>query len=226
MHELAPRLPCPVCLGTRMDKISVGPGSLVVDHCGRCGGLWFERGEVQELRARAPDELWARIGKRREGSPMRCHECQATMSREDDRCGDCGRANLLDCPACHRPMQLTSHSGLKLDICRDCKGAFFDHHELSAIWSASFDKARKRRAGSGGSTAAELVGEGAIEALFYAPELVYHAARGTAQGLAASADMAAEAPEAGAAALEAVGEAAGTVLEFIGEVVGGIFDGL
>ena len=52
------RWPCPVCLGVKMEKTVVGkgeggPDSLTLDHCARCGGMWFELGEVQRLELRA-----------------------------------------------------------------------------------------------------------------------------------------------------------------------------
>ena len=52
MPELSSRVPCPVCLGVTMHKVTVGEERTVeVDLCGRCGGIWLEQGEVQALRA-------------------------------------------------------------------------------------------------------------------------------------------------------------------------------
>jgi hypothetical protein len=33
-------------------------GELVLDHCARCGGVWFEAGEVQRLRSCEAELLW------------------------------------------------------------------------------------------------------------------------------------------------------------------------
>lgn len=237
MTELSPRLPCPVCLGTTMAKAAVGPGgSLEIDHCGRCGGVWLEHGEVQRLRTRKAGELWQRIEKRRYRFRMRCHDCHAPMKRGDEKCPACGWTNALDCPACERPMRAESHDGLLIDVCRNCKGVWFDHHELEAIWGTSFDRALRKRRLSRESALARTgggAGEALLETLFYAPDLVYLGAHATGHAVAASAEIASRvpevigaAPEAASVVFEAVGESAGSVFEVIVEIIGGIFDGL
>ncbi|HEX2188947.1 MAG TPA: zf-TFIIB domain-containing protein, partial [Longimicrobiaceae bacterium] len=152
MPDLAPRLPCPVCLGVTMDRVEVGPGgALVVDHCRRCGGAWLEHGEVQRLRVAGQAALWKRVEKRGYRFRMRCHDCHASLERADEACPACGWSNVLGCPACDRPMRVESHAGLRLDVCRECRGVWFDHHELEAVWGASFDQAlQRRRLGRGG----------------------------------------------------------------------------
>lgn len=51
---LETRWPCPVCVGVLMDKKHVDKraGSVTVDYCSRCGGLWFDRGEIAHLAQR------------------------------------------------------------------------------------------------------------------------------------------------------------------------------
>jgi len=45
-----------------MMKARVGrAGELTLDHFGRCGGIWFEPGEVQGLRRREPGTLFNSI---------------------------------------------------------------------------------------------------------------------------------------------------------------------
>lgn len=237
MAELAPRLPCPVCLGVVMERVEVGPaGALQVDHCRRCGGAWLEHGEVQRLRASGAAELWKRVEKRSHPFRMRCHDCHAPLERADEECPACGWSNVLDCPACDRPMRVESHAGLRLDVCRDCRGVWFDHHELGAVWGASFDQALQRRSlGRGGSVASAGEAGGAVllDTLFYAPELAFygvhaagHAAAGAAEAAGRLPELAGAAPEAAAAAFEAVGEASGSVFEVIVSVIGEIFEGL
>lgn len=237
MPELSPRLPCPVCLGTVLEKIALGAGGrLVVDRCHRCGGLWLEHGEVQQLRARKPDELWQKLERRDFPFHVRCHDCHASMGRSDERCPSCGWTNVLDCPACEQPMQITAHVGLRLDVCRACKGAWFDHHELEAIWGAGFDEALQRRNLSRHDTLAKTgygAGDVLFDTLFFAPDLVYYAGHAAGHAVSASAEALAHAPEAIGAApeaagavVEAVGEAAGSVFETIAEIIGGLFGGL
>ena len=77
------RLPCPVCL-IAMDKAQVKgrQGFLVLDHCNRCGGIWFERGEVQQLAARDPSALWSEVAPRTDIPLPPCHNCQSPLDRD------------------------------------------------------------------------------------------------------------------------------------------------
>lgn len=237
MAEPELRLPCPVCLGATMDKVALGPGgALTVDYCRRCGGAWLEHGEVQGLRRLAAGELWKRVEKRHYRFLMRCHDCHGPLERAEERCPACGWVVALDCPGCARPLQAESHAGLRLDVCRDCKGVWFDHHELEAIWGAGLDQALRNRRISRGATLGPVgsgPGEVLVETLFYAPELAFHGARAAGHVLAASAEALAHVPaavaatpEAAATAFELVGDAAGAVFEVVVSIVGGIFDGL
>src|SRR5688572_231933 len=127
MRKLSVRLPCPVCLGTTMEKVSVGPkGALQIDRCTRCGGVWLEHGEVQQLRAMGKGHAleWIESGPKR--YQMRCHDCHAPMERAVEKCAVCGWGNELACPSCDRPMAIEEHAGLRLDVCRRCKGVWFD----------------------------------------------------------------------------------------------------
>src|ERR1043165_4728008 len=74
---LETRFPCPVCLGSQMEKIALGrPGKiLVLDHCGRCGGIWFEKGETQRLTWHSPAELWKLVPPRSHILRPPCHGC-------------------------------------------------------------------------------------------------------------------------------------------------------
>ena len=237
MPDLAPRLPCPVCLGATMDRVAVGPGgALRIDHCGRCGGAWLEHGEVQRLRGMPAAELWKRVERRRFRFRMRCHDCHGPLERAEEKCPACGWSNTLDCPACERPMRTESHAGLRLDVCAACRGVWFDHHELQAVWEAGFGGALHgrppRRIGSPGEVR-DGVGGVLLESLSYSPELAFHGVRAARHAVSASADavshvpdLVAAAPGAASSAFGAVGEAAAGVFEVIVEIVGGIFEGL
>ena len=237
MADLSLHLPCPVCLGTRMEKVAVGPNSVLeLDHCRRCGGVWLEHGEVQRLRALPGGEIRKQLGPRHVAFRTRCHDCHAQLQRADEKCPACGWMNHLDCPECATPMRVESHAGLRLDVCRTCKGAWFDHHELQAIWTAHFDQALRKRhlpAGTALRTAGDGAGDVLFDVLFYAPNLAFHGARAAGHAVSASVEVAARVPgalastpEAASAAFEAVGEAAGGVFEVIVGILGGIFDGL
>jgi len=219
MAELAPRLRCPVCLGVMMDKVRVGRGAPVeIDHCGRCGGVWLEYGEVQLLRRQPAAALWTAIVRREaeEAAATPCHDCHAPFGRTLPECPSCGWKSVIDCPCCGRPMKRESQGGIDLDVCHGCKGAWCDHHELDAIWTVQASMALERHpAGSTAAHAGANTGEVMLDVLFYGPDLVSAAAH-TVSGIA---HVATHAPE----MVQAAGEAAGGVFHVIVAVFEGVF---
>src|SRR5690606_22508776 len=139
-------------------------------------------------------------------------------------------------PACDRPMLAESHAGLRLDVCRDCKGVWFDHHELAEIWKESFDsslRSRGRERGAAVAVGGDVAGEVLLNSLFFAPDLLFYGAHAAGRAALASAELAANlpgavgaAPELAVAAVEAAGEAAGSVFEVVVNIIAGICDGL
>ena len=154
MAELEARWPCPVCLGVKMEKTPVGSGAkgddpLLLDHCPRCGGMWFELGEVQRLRAQPRETLWTQVPSREERHRAQCHSCRALVDRDAHECVTCGAKTHLQCPVCEKDMLQVRHDSLTLDVCKRCKGIWFDHHELESIWELERDKLIARRGKSG-----------------------------------------------------------------------------
>src|SRR5687767_13334561 len=106
MVDPGTRWPCPVCLGVVMEKAAVGSDrGLTVDHCPKCGGVWFELGEVQGVRSRAPKALWASVPRHDRREPTQCHACHAFVDRDLELCPACGHELLLHCPPCQHPME-------------------------------------------------------------------------------------------------------------------------
>jgi Zn-finger nucleic acid-binding protein len=228
MREIEPRYPCPVCLGVRLEKTRVGTrGELVLDSCRRCGGIWFELGEVQRLKRLRPQTLWERVGTRDDVFRMQCHGCHAPMDRNAGGCPACGWKNSIDCPVCQRAMEPQTHEGLRLDTCRTCKGVWFDRVELAAIWSltvAASQRSRPRGTSvAAPSTAAEDGATVLLYSLAYSPELVLYGARAAGYAVSASAEVLASAPEAAAGLVGEAGEAAASVFEAILDIVSGLF---
>lgn len=215
-----PRWPCPVCLGVKMDKVrmdgSAAHGTpagqpLILDHCSRCGGMWFELGEVQRLRRHRPEALRARVPVRDRKHRAQCHSCRAFLDRDSPVCGACGAKTQLACPACERPMLQVPRAGVTLDLCTKCKGVWFDHHELEAIWRMERGRVVARSDGREGFDAV-------AEALLWTgPDVAVVGAVGAAQ-------VAGAAAEAAPAFLEGVAEAAGNVFESLVEIVAGLFE--
>jgi len=204
-----------------MDKVHIRDrsGTLTLDTCPRCGGLWFERGEVGQLSARKPSAIHMHVPTRADRVRPPCLGCHAPLDRDAEKCQACGERNVLHCPACDREMDRREHAGLILDFCRHCHGVWFDNAELSAIWrlniAATGGKLPSSRRMSGTDIAAATA-DGLVEAMFWSPHLVVY-------GGAAVIDVVGHA--AGPAA-EAIGGAAEGVFSAVMDIISGLFDGL
>jgi Zn-finger nucleic acid-binding protein len=238
-QPLEARYPCPVCVGVTQEKQRFDlprvpssrarePGELVLDHCARCGGVWFGHGEVQLLRKVDPQTVWASIVRREGVHRMQCHNCQSHIERNRKSCAACGWNVSLDCPACDRPMQHAFHDGINLDVCRSCKGVWFDHDELELIWKLQVNAlVAKRKSALNDAGMGSLV---VLDALTYDPFLAYygiqvagHAIGGAVQALTHIPGALANVPEAAGGLAEAAGEIASSVFETIAEIIGGLF---
>ena len=225
MTQLETRYPCPVCLGATLQKsVVIESPQLMIDHCPRCGGVWFDFGEVQQLRRADPKVLWELVAPHTEVHRMQCHKCQAYVERNESRCAGCGHANLLDCPKCGKALNVAYHSGLRLDACAHCKGVWFDRHELDEIWRIELDAALKRRSRmqAAGYTATDAPFV-LLEALTYDPWLTYYGLHATGHVAGGVAEALSMAPDVAVGAGEAVAEAASSVFEVIVDIIGGFF---
>jgi len=221
MTERATRFPCPVCLSVMMDTVRIGEGetTLEIDHCTRCGGVWFDAGEVERLREFPSAELWARIGRQQEEHLPPCHLCHAPLSRHEDRCAACGWKNLIDCPVCDSVMDRTDMVLVTLDVCRSCKGVWFDHFELDVLWETASFAAASMGPGPGDEVA-EMPGGAALDAVPFAA-----AAAGPALIAADPVPgRVGEAPEAAVQLAHAAGEAAGAVFDIIAGILAALFE--
>lgn len=212
-----------------MEKIALGrPGKvLVLDHCARCGGIWFERGEAQQLTWHAPAELWKLVPPRAHVLRPPCHGCGTPLDRDHRDCAVCGRANEIACPTCDKPTVRADAQGLTLDICGKCKGVWFDHAELRSIWKLKLDELGRR-----GDATRSTLADGSsllLESMLWAPDLALLTAHTAATGIANAAggigDIASGAAgEAAPGFIGVVGEAAESVFETITAIVSGLFD--
>ena len=225
MPEPETRYPCPVCLGTRMVKLKpAAEVDLLLDYCKRCGGIWFDDGEVDRLGRCRPQALASQIVLSREAYRMKCHSCHASLDRNAAKCPACGWENVLQCPTCGRALQSVERNGVKLDVCRRCRGAWFDNGELAAIWNHHVGALVRRHPGRPVS-ATEVAGNYFfLDAFLWAPDVAFH----SMQGGAALVDVAASAGGAGVAevagsVVEGTGELAGSVFETIADLIGGLF---
>jgi Zn-finger nucleic acid-binding protein len=204
-----------------MEKTLVpGADGLQLDNCPRCGGVWFDLGEVSRLRGAQPRPLWTKLQPNAGVHRVRCHSCGAPVSRHDDECVVCAWKPVIDCPSCARPMKRETHDGVKLDLCTHCKGVWFDHDELAAIWNMRFDAAARRRGIPEKAGDVAAVPLHLVEVLAYTPDAfvygAYYAGRGAIE-------LAGAAPDVAVGAIEAAGEVASSVFEVIVEIIAGLF---
>jgi Zn-finger nucleic acid-binding protein len=228
MPEAEPRLECPVCLGVRMDKIRPDPANpLLLDYCRRCGGIWFEAGELGLIRQLRPRGFLRKVHLAANDRGMQCHACHQRLDRNADACPNCGWANRIRCPGCSADMPRTNVSGLHLDYCRPCKGVWFDNIELSEIWNSGFDEMVQRK--SAGSTVGWAGDEAAaffVDVIVTDPTVVGFGAQAVAEtgriAVTAAEQLVAGAPTAAGAAAEGAGDLASAVFGAIADIVSGI----
>jgi Zn-finger nucleic acid-binding protein len=213
-----------------MEKVQVQRGAqgLVLDHCPRCGGVWFEKGEAQQLTRHSPSELWKHIPPRQAVPKPPCHGCYAPLDRDAERCDVCGTKNELACPICDTTMARGTHAGLTLDVCERCRGVWFDHAELKSLWSLTLSSLAARRP-SRGTQAAAVGGDILLQSLFWTPGLVINAGEAAVYGVGHAAGALGNLSVDGAAdaamgAAEAVGGAAEGLFETIMGIIGSLFE--
>lgn len=211
MTKLEARLACPVCLGATLEKVRVTESDLTLDFCARCGGVWFDAGEIHQLRASDPQQLWQRIARREGVFAMMCHSCNTPLERDQQICGNCQWYVTLDCPQCRDMMESGAHAGISVDACKTCKGVWLDHHELETLWRAEFTAALQRR-----NLTAREGGAAVLDVLAFDPFGAYYLAHLAGHAVAGGVDVA-------PAVLDAAGEAASGLFETIVEIIGGIF---
>ena len=129
-------------------------------------------------------------------------------------------------------MQVIWRGPLRLDICKQCQGSWFDRHELEALWGPQFDLAlhrRNLRSGQHGLNAGDFA-DITLHTLFYTPDLMLlggamagNAAEAAVSVLAQLPEAVAASPEVASTVFEVISEAAGGVFEVVVEIVGGIF---
>ena len=93
-----------------------------VDRCFGCGGIWLDKGELEEIDSKK-------------------------ISTLIDIAGQTEKAEVMDqfdatCHRCDNPMMsLTGANDVKFEWCDQCEGLFFDRGELAALDADAADDA-------------------------------------------------------------------------------------
>lgn len=89
--------------------------------CANCGGLWFDHGKLQDLRAAQPDNL--------EQLDEAAHGVVEPSAQIRD----------LVCPACKgalSPYRYALDAKIELDVCHDCRGIWVPQDEVKLLAAA------------------------------------------------------------------------------------------
>lgn len=107
-----------------MEKLRIGAGAdaFEVDHCARCGAIWFDPYELEQtLKAKdSPADLEdIDFGKAK-------HSYEQTMYRSGDKHCPRDQSVLLEIPDPRQPHVM-------IDLCRTCGGVLLDSGELKDL---------------------------------------------------------------------------------------------
>ncbi len=114
------------CIKCSCPQESIDVFGVAIDRCPKCGGLWLDGGEIDQLNeqrhARGDDasleEAIARLAKRhsRGGTPVMRSGEQVVAS--------------TPCPACSGKLTAVAFAGSTIEQCNACHGVFLDKGEL------------------------------------------------------------------------------------------------
>lgn len=110
------RLNCPACKSEELLSLKDPETELEVDTCPKCLGVWFDASELSKFYQ--SKELRQRLTPVGGGSVHHTYEISTTA-----------RA----CPRCTTSMDRPYVGGIAVDVCKSCRGVWFDDGELRKI---------------------------------------------------------------------------------------------
>jgi membrane associated rhomboid family serine protease len=141
MVDMSAKLCCPVD-GSELERVAFQ--GIEVDVCKKCGGIWFDHGELDDVmrEAMAQPQSVARL------DPQAGAPTKEIPHRE------------LTCPRCQKPMAagiFGKTSNIELDRCPECSGQWADGGELSALVEYLHDPGESQRMQKIGEAIAETM---------------------------------------------------------------------
>lgn len=120
------KIPCPND-GTIMNK-QLAQGSVIIDRCSSCKGIWLDQGELERLTTR----LMAKDG----------INVSPGLEQELQVLAEASAASLPGKPCPHHGTLMTKVlcGPAILDRCESCKGIWLDSNELSAIQNVVYQR--------------------------------------------------------------------------------------
>ena len=110
------KLRCPACKKASLEPLTDKQTGLEVDSCDTCLGVWFDAAELKEFYS--SKELQKRLTPVGGGSLHHTYDISTQV-----------RA----CPRCRKALEQPLVGGITLDVCRHCRGIWFDYGELRKI---------------------------------------------------------------------------------------------
>jgi Zn-finger nucleic acid-binding protein len=107
---------CPVCKSQALEVCRDSQTQLEVDSCPQCLGVWFDGGELETF-YQSP-ELVKRFTPIGGAALHHTYEISSTARR---------------CPRCRKGMERPLVGGIDIDVCRECRGIWFDYGELQKV---------------------------------------------------------------------------------------------
>jgi uncharacterized protein len=131
LERETPLLHCPKCQAN-LERVNIG--TLQVERCTNCHGLWFDVLEWDDARGR---EETARLDR---------SDVEVIQSNDANRI-------VIHCPKCETTpltrLEIPTHPGLQIDKCSRCYGAFFDAGEFLEYRELTFSERVKKFFGFG-----------------------------------------------------------------------------
>ena len=128
---------CPKCFSKTLVSFDVEGHDFSVEQCSKCGGLWFDGGELEQALGKTAVKS-LKVPRNSEQTP-------------------------LPCPHCRKKLYSFKYPGTyaKIEMCKSCSGIWLDKNEfeeISTVREHSRDTVYEEETAQGSSSKAKLIG--------------------------------------------------------------------